>query len=63
MITTACTTSTHCIGEAGRLIAYGDADVMVAGGSESTVCALAIGGFSAANGASVDLSQITLRAA
>ena len=47
-ITTACTTSTHCIGEAGRLIAYGDADVMVAGGSESTVCALAIGGFSAA---------------
>ena len=47
-ITTACTTSTHCIGEAGRLIAYGDADVMVAGGSESTVCALAVGGFSAA---------------
>jgi 3-oxoacyl-[acyl-carrier-protein] synthase II len=47
-ITTACTTSTHCIGESARLIAYGDADVMVAGGSESTVCPLAIGGFSAA---------------
>ncbi len=47
-ITTACTTSTHCIGESARLIAYGDADIMVAGGSESTVCGLAIGGFSAA---------------
>jgi 3-oxoacyl-[acyl-carrier-protein] synthase II len=47
-ITTACTTSTHCIGESARLIAYGDADVMIAGGSESTVCPLAIGGFSAA---------------
>ncbi len=47
-ITTACTTSTHCIGESARLIAYGDADIMIAGGSESTVCGLAIGGFSAA---------------
>ncbi len=44
----ACTTGTHCIGESARIIEYGDADVMVAGGSESTVCALAVGGFSAA---------------
>jgi 3-oxoacyl-[acyl-carrier-protein] synthase II len=47
-ITTACTTSTHCIGESGRLIAWGDADVMVAGGSEACVSALAVGGFAAA---------------
>ena len=44
----ACTTGTHCIGESARIIEYGDADVMIAGGSESTVCALAVGGFSAA---------------
>ena len=47
-ITTACTTSTHCVGESARLITYGDADIMVAGGSESTVCPLAIAGFSSA---------------
>lgn len=45
---TACTTATHCIGNSARMIEYGDADVMVAGGSESTVCPLAIGGFAAA---------------
>ncbi|HSO05966.1 MAG TPA: beta-ketoacyl-ACP synthase II, partial [Pelomicrobium sp.] len=42
------TTANHCIGDSARLIEYGDADVMIAGGSESTVCALGIGGFSAA---------------
>jgi 3-oxoacyl-[acyl-carrier-protein] synthase II len=47
-IVTACTTGLHCIGEAGRLIEYGDADVMIAGGSESTVSPLGIGGFAAA---------------
>jgi 3-oxoacyl-[acyl-carrier-protein] synthase II len=44
-IVTACTTGLHSIGEAGRLIEYGDADVMIAGGAESTICPLGIGGF------------------
>jgi 3-oxoacyl-[acyl-carrier-protein] synthase II len=47
-IVTACTTGLHCIGDAGRIIEYGDADVMIAGGSESTVSPLGIGGFAAA---------------
>jgi 3-oxoacyl-[acyl-carrier-protein] synthase II len=46
-IVTACTTSNHCIGEGGRLIEYGDADVIVAGGSESTISPLGLGGFTA----------------
>jgi len=45
---TACTTATHCIGESGRLIEYGDCDVMVAGGAESVVTELAMGGFAQA---------------
>jgi len=45
---TACTTATHCIGEAARLIERGDVDVMVAGGAESSVTPLAIGGFASA---------------
>ena len=45
---TACTTATHCIGESGRLIEYGDADMMIAGGSEATVSPLAVGGFASA---------------
>ncbi|PAT31133.1 beta-ketoacyl-[acyl-carrier-protein] synthase II [Vandammella animalimorsus] len=46
-LVTACTTGLHCIGDAARLIEYGDADVMLAGGAESTVCPLGIGGFAA----------------
>lgn len=44
-IVTACTTGTHSIGDAARMIQYGDADVMVAGGAEGTVSALAMAGF------------------
>ncbi|MBB71624.1 MAG: beta-ketoacyl-[acyl-carrier-protein] synthase II [Legionellales bacterium] len=46
-IVTACTTGTHNIGHAARIIAYGDADVMLAGGSEMATCPLGLGGFSA----------------
>jgi 3-oxoacyl-[acyl-carrier-protein] synthase II len=44
-IVTACTTGLHSVGEAGWIIRRGDADVMIAGGAESTVCALGVGGF------------------
>jgi 3-oxoacyl-[acyl-carrier-protein] synthase II len=47
-IVTACSTATHCVGDSARLIEYGDADVMVAGGAESCVTPLAIGGFASA---------------
>jgi 3-oxoacyl-[acyl-carrier-protein] synthase II len=47
-VVTACTTANHSIGEAGRLIEYGDADIMIAGGAESTVSPLGVGGFCAA---------------
>jgi 3-oxoacyl-[acyl-carrier-protein] synthase II len=47
-VVTACTTANHSIGEAGRLIEYGDADVMIAGGAESALSPLGIGGFCAA---------------
>jgi len=47
-IVTACTTSTHCIGEAAKAIRYGEAEMMIAGGAEATVTELAIGGFAAA---------------
>ena len=47
-LVTACTTANHCIGDAGRLIEYGDAEVMIAGGSEACVSPLGLGGFCAA---------------
>ncbi|HYR00397.1 MAG TPA: beta-ketoacyl-ACP synthase II [Casimicrobiaceae bacterium] len=47
-IVSACSTANHSLGEAARLIEYGDADVMLAGGTEATVSALGVGGFCAA---------------
>ncbi|MFZ4742292.1 MAG: beta-ketoacyl-[acyl-carrier-protein] synthase II [Betaproteobacteria bacterium] len=46
-VVTACTTGLHCIGEASRMIEYGDADVAIAGGSEATISPLGVGGFAA----------------
>lgn len=47
-IVTACTTGTHSIGDAARMIEYGDADVMIAGGAEAAITELSVGGFAAA---------------
>ncbi len=48
-IVTACTTGTHSIGDASRMIEYGDADVMIAGGAEAAITTLSVGGFASAN--------------
>jgi len=45
---TACTTANHCLGDSARLIGYGDADIMIAGGSEAALCSLGVAGFAAA---------------
>ena len=47
-VVTACATGTHSIGDAARLVQYGDADVMIAGGTESVITPLCVGGFHAA---------------
>lgn len=47
-LVSACSTGTHSIGDAGRLIEYGDADIMIAGGAEATLSPLGLGGFCAA---------------
>ena len=52
-IATACTTGLHCIGDAGRMIEYGDADVIIAGGSEATISPLGLGGFASMRALSV----------
>ena len=50
---TACASGTHSLGDAYRIIAYGDADLMISGGSEAAVTALSLGGFAAAKALSV----------
>jgi 3-oxoacyl-[acyl-carrier-protein] synthase II len=56
-IVTACATGTHAIGDSARMIEYGDVDVMVCGGAESTICETGIGGFAALRALSTNFND------
>ena len=61
-VVTACATGTHAIGDAARIIALDDADVMVAGGTESPICRIAIAGFAACRALSTGFNDAPKKA-
>jgi 3-oxoacyl-[acyl-carrier-protein] synthase II len=56
-IVTACATGTHAIGDSARMIEYGDVDVMIAGGAESAICEIGIGGFASLRALSTNFND------